>query len=480
MRARAVVRALIVLVDDAAPAMSGHDVPMLKNIATALVPALAFMSTSCAPELERCNSDAECGIRACVLGTCVTAGDERGEVPALDAPPDVDDGDGDDGDDGDVDVDDGDDGEAPASDLDGCGGVLAFLDGDGDGFGAGDRLCVPSVGAGLTSDGGDCDDDDAGVFALRSVFLDGDGDGFTAGSELACVGTAAPDGTSFEQRAPPIHVVEPVTVEPIEGIWSTTPLAMIPSSLGTGVVRLAGFACAAAPPAEVTGLAVHLRLTSTASSNVHVRVMIEGSATVREANVLADGTVAVLGGDGDTFDALLDPAAICDGRLAVYVRLTSSAPDVLVEPSLRVFGAAEDCDDADASRFSAAALRDDLDGDGFAAGFAQSACIGDDVPTQKKVRARDCDDVDVEAFPGQGRRFLRERASGGFDFNCNAIEERDVAEIRVASCERAGPNNVCRERFTTRSVQCGDTVSYAFRCNNACDKVHTTVEQACR
>lgn len=438
----------------------------LLALSSAAVVALAGCS---GPPMQRCNSDGECGVRACILGACVDARDER------DARIDADDAVGDGAIDG-VDDPGADDAVEPGS----C--TVAFADVDGDGIGAGDPVCVPSLGDGFVVDGSDCDDTDATVHAFRDVYVDADGDGFTFGSALACVGDVAPEGLRLQPGAPPLHVVEPSIVTAEQGAWNTRYVVLSQTS-PVGTVRLSSFACAALPPEAVTGLEVELRLFSNDGSAVDVAVSIEGGSVVEERTVIANGTPVTFGAVEATFGAVVDPDALCDGSLALRITLvTPGTSPVQVVAALRVHGPAEDCDDADPDAFSYAALRNDGDGDGHAAGAPATLCVGAAVPADKRVRNTDCDDLDFEAFPGQERLFRRQRAAGGFDFNCNAVVEREVGDLRVVtSCERTGPNNEgCRERAETRSVPCGETFRYAIRCNNACDKVFRTVEQACR
>ncbi|HTM19616.1 MAG TPA: hypothetical protein VL172_03885 [Kofleriaceae bacterium] len=71
---------------------------------------------------------------------------------------------------------------------------------------------------------------------------------------------------------------------------------------------------------------------------------------------------------------------------------------------------------ADANRADAAVPCTDRDGDGFlAVGILGSYC-GEDADL-------DCDDDDARAFPGQGEYYDTPRTHGGYDFDCDGVDE---------------------------------------------------------
>lgn len=396
--------------------------------------AASLVMMSCAPELERCNSDGECGVHACVLGACVAAAsaDRAGRADAPDVVPDV---------------------PAGATDVDDADDTPGGVD-DG-------------------APGADCE--------VRTAFVDADGDGFTAGAATVCAGATLPDGFLEAARAPPMHVVEPVGVEVIDGLWTVGSAGLTLVAGTTGTLRLSRFACAGLPPTTVTGIEVHLRLVTFGAATVTVSAAVEGGTEVREQTVVADGVTAVLGSDNDLFGAFVDPATLCDGSFAIILTVTSAdGAAIEVQPSVLVHGPGDDCDDNDPDRFSAALLRDDADGDGFAAGEARGACVGLSLPADKRLRDRDCDDLDVEAFPDQPLRFGRPRAAGGFDFNCNTVEERDVESVRhITSCFRNN-RGACRQNHTFVTPSCGTAFRYADRCTNACNRHFIDLFQTCR
>ena len=74
-----------------------------------------------------------------------------------------------------------------------------YVDGDNDGFGAGNLVNVPAEGpndppAGYSLDGTDCDDTDELVWQSGQLYVDADGDGYDNGLETVCYGAEIPAG----------------------------------------------------------------------------------------------------------------------------------------------------------------------------------------------------------------------------------------------------------------------------------------------
>jgi hypothetical protein len=51
------------------------------------------------------------------------------------------------------------------------------------------------------------------------------------------------------------------------------------------------------------------------------------------------------------------------------------------------------------------------------------------------TNATDCDDADADAFPGQTAFFPTPRASGGYDYNCDAVETKQYPGITGFTCQ---------------------------------------------
>jgi hypothetical protein len=137
--------------------------------------------------------------------------------------------------------------------------------------------------------------------------------------------------------------------------------------------------------------------------------------------------------DGDGFGA--GPAVRACAPPAGYVATALDCDDA--DPDVHP-GVAETCDgrDQDCDGFTDEGVRErfyhDGDGDGFGdpAEFVD-ACTA---PAEHTPIAFDCDDADLDAWPGQTRFFDHAAAGGGFDYDCDGSETPRVA-AGSAACD---------------------------------------------
>lgn len=95
----------------------------------------------------------------------------------------------------------------------------------------------------------------------------------------------------------------------------------------------------------------------------------------------------------------------------------------------------------------------DADGDGY--GNAASSTVACTQPSGYLRNATDCDDADAKVRPSQTQYFFEARDGGGFDYNCNGVEEKTLtntifnsaydgtlATLPVVGCTATKPNGV--------------------------------------
>jgi len=144
-------------------------------------------------------------------------------------------------------------------------------------------------------------------------------------------------------------------------------------------------------------------------------------------------------------------------------------------------GRDEDCDGLldEGVGLPGCALRyPDADGDGYGSSGSISACLCPQ--SGSSSNDLDCDDATSPAHPGQASFFTLPRAGGGFDYNCNGVEEKQFDEIAtvcsiINECSSFGWVSVapdCGQAGTFRTCQ-----QLTF---NTCKTTNTTQVQACR
>jgi hypothetical protein len=132
--------------------------------------------------------------------------------------------------------------------------------------------------------------------------------------------------------------------------------------------------------------------------------------------------------------------------------------------------------DEGADHVGCAPLFPDGDGDGFGDSQSAVACL---CPQASGVSAnnQDCHDASADVRPGQTAFFMAPRPGGGFDYDCNGIEQQQFSEM----VECVFFDGECSGQGWAGSVPaCGASGSFA-QCNRAnCGLIRSTRVQACR
>jgi hypothetical protein len=97
---------------------------------------------------------------------------------------------------------------------------------------------------------------------------------------------------------------------------------------------------------------------------------------------------------------------------------------------------------------SGGALDCDQDDDGS---FASSEACG----------GNDCDDLDADVHPGQSSFFTEPNRDGGYDYDCNGVEEPEVSN--ALDCSLLSISNCDAQGYTSPLPACGDPGAW-IRC----------------
>lgn len=145
-------------------------------------------------------------------------------------------------------------------------------------------------------------------------------------------------------------------------------------------------------------------------------------------------------------------------------------------------GRDEDCDgqpDDGVDVSGCVPLYPDADGDTYGSAAAAAACICPQVPGFSPNNA-DCSDSDANARPGQANFFtVPRRLTGGFDYNCNGVEEQRFTEP-FGGCFFIQGECEMENGWTGPVPACGQSGNYRS-CTGTCGgSTVSTVTQACR
>lgn len=448
---------------------------------------------------ERCNTDRDCANgSACVDGLChslaLLGGDD-------DAGSSIDAGSSSDAGAADAGAADAGAGDAGTPDGGGCGegahdggdGVCVpvgncspgfarlYLDNDGDGVGAGPQrdACDLPGAAGLAATGTDCDDDDPRIAVAIEGFVDEDDDGYTTGPLTACTAGALPSGMRLDERLAPVVLFDPTEIDGSTGnnSWANadrvadccggTSSVDIDTAEPTQVLTLSGFTCSAAPVrVDVIRVRVRGRLAVSGSQELPLEVRLArgglpGTARSTPVTWPANDTSAVLEGTPTEWGIDLPPAEVCASDLELQVRLLPNGTyggNVLVDTITVEVDGVDDCAPQDAAAFAAATLHADLDGDGHHGPTVAVSCIGaTDLAAPEGLTARDCDDGDSDVKPGQSAFFGVPTQGGGYDYDCDGLEEHQLV-LDATACTEDVDAGACAATTTLRDGACGDAI----------------------
>ncbi len=422
---------------------------------------------------------------------------------------------------------DGGDGTCVADGTCSPGFARGFVDGDGDGVGAGSLTanCFPGppFPAGISQTGTDCDDGNANVFQNRTLFPDNDADGFTGASGTFCVGSTLPANLLAAAAPPPFigyDCASAITIDqPGPRRWNSVDNAEridtneAESNLNSGEeltepLVVTGYSLGVPGTATITGVEVRVTrrftgdgTTGNAVTDLSVTLTLDGnepgtstehaSATPWPENTR---TVAVYGGRNDTWGLTLTPAVVNapDFGVVLVGQMHGSVTARVDGIQIRVFtndAARADCDDGSQAVFSTATnLRTDADGDGFTVGADQTVCAGATIAStlvQTHPSQDDCFDSNAFARPNQTGFFTSSRGDGSFDYNCDGSIQRSpssVTEDETCQCDVI-PGGVCSAATTashsTSGVACGSSTSDDF-CSGECDTPTCALSQGSR
>jgi hypothetical protein len=145
-------------------------------------------------------------------------------------------------------------------------------------------------------------------------------------------------------------------------------------------------------------------------------------------------------------------------------------------------GRDEDCDGQvdDGIDLGGCALRyPDADGDGYGSSASPAACICPQAPAFS-ANNLDCSDSDLNVRPGQTSFFATPRLLiGGFDYNCNGIEEQRLPDL-FGGCSFVQGECAPENGWSSFVPACGQTGTYRA-CTGTCGgSTVTTQVQSCR
>ena len=163
--------------------------------------------------------------------------------------------------------------------------------------------------------------------------------------------------------------------------------------------------------------------------------------------------------DGDGQPNCIDPDADGDGFAAAVNDCDDLDPAVYPTAPEVCDGVDSDCDGDLVAGF------DDLDGDGLP-DCADADVDGDGFEGPLGAGA-DCDDADADAWPGQPAWFPVERTGGGFDYDCDGVEElRYPSAFACASPCGTLADGWIDGQDPADAPSCGETGSFGRYCLN--------------
>ena len=389
----------------------------------------------------------------------------------------------------------------------GCptGQVQAFVDADGDGFGAGAPLnnCVDEQNppTGFASNGTDCDDDNVQLFVLQELFPDGDGDGVTLAGITVCIGASVPEGFATAERGPPAVRYNAKNVNAgqewvhKENITVRGPLGEFDAGGNGARLTLTDWSFAIEASAEIVGIRVNITKRGNAGSRDNIlQLMFEG-AEIGESK--DDGlpwsqtlTTVSYGGPQDLWGATetIRPDLVNRDTFGLLFNPVGNGEvdTITMEVFIKSPAFKPDCDDGDPRSFFATKMSADLDQDGFTTSDDVQACGGQTPPLGAQFGlglGLDCYDENAGAFPGNPDYFTVERGDGSFDYNCDEQQQQlKLDSDTVCACEVG--DQTCfaiQSEMVGQIVRCGGDLT-VMRCAGACpcNPQPTTEQQPCR
>lgn len=105
----------------------------------------------------------------------------------------------------------------------------------------------------------------------------------------------------------------------------------------------------------------------------------------------------------------------------------------------------------------------DKDGDGFGDASSEPTIIPSAKSSQYKNYVDnnlDCYDMNKEVFPGQSKFFAQQRGDGKFDYNCDAVEQKETESIGLCKDCRVSPQG-----WQNTIPKCGERQSWLKDCD---------------
>jgi len=378
---------------------------------------------------------------------------------------------------------------------------LSWEDSDLDGVGAGeistDCTALP-LAAGRSDVGTDCAPDDDTTWVVLTVFPDLDEDGYTVASQNLCVGSPLPP-TLLAAPSPPPRTAPRAYAEESSGSWfggsgcNGAHEALVRDDVGTlcedgsgdDGLYLRDWQVNVTPSATILGVAVHVRrrLEGGVSGPVQdeqIRLIVEDDvvgenrADTSTAWPMTYAEVAY-GGAADTWGVALTAADLNAADFGVFLSVSGPKNDdgEIDHVWLEVFtDSAEDCADDDDQRWSTLRVHADADGDQHSPTATAEAACGQLIPAGKTTwfGELDCDDDDPDVFGGQTRYFSVERATGGYDYDCDdEVTKRSLAGVTQCTCAAA---NECNSTQVTAEPAgaCGTSFTHYGGCSWTTDQ----------
>ena len=108
----------------------------------------------------------------------------------------------------------------------------------------------------------------------------------------------------------------------------------------------------------------------------------------------------------------------------------------------------------------------DADSDGYADGLVSSKRCGSSAPPGYALHGGDCCDSDPNAYPWQTNFFTTPRSGcGGFDYNCDGVDEQSLTCVENAPGTRTGNCPMCSSYWYPQLPACGETATLAISGN---------------
>ena len=317
------------------------------------------------------------------------------------------------------------------SDFPSGGTTLWFFDQDQDGVGRnGSSIAQCNAPEGYASSQGDCDDENASIWAETSVYLDADDDGYGGGPEvMMCIGDAGPQGYVSNNSDCNDAIAEVYQLLPgfFDGDLDGEGAGDL-QWVCSGEVLPAGFVVSGEDCDDSDSGVSVLRLTATDA---------DGDGCPADEPQWRCETV--------TLSSHLIEMPDCSTNADCSAHLGCNEESGHCQPLYF------DCDDDVTDVFESRQLFPDLDGDGVGSGQATAVCAGESPPDGWSDSDTDCDDTPAEGAEIYQLQWRYE------DHDGDGYTQGGLVEVCMGLTELSG--------YSSESLgeDCDDTDAYRFK-----------------